>query len=723
MSTYSDLMLSLAPVRYARCDELSTGVLTDSSTFAQHGTTDALAIFGQPSAIETDSASSSIGSAVGSLPAPTSSEADVRGNITMLGWIYYDTAFGHSGHLLNRRGQWGLSNNVQIGIDEDFITADITLENGGSGDFFRLVGNATLVDKTWYFIAAVRNSTTWLLYVNADLGLGNQRADLTTADIDYNVNGRDWFIGRSHNTTAFSAARSDEVAVFDYALTQGQVTALYEAALNQLLLHGRSDVIVTSTLSSIIEAPPTSFPFRHNWTEPLVERLAFRTGLSSARTGVEEGNEQRVAPRRELEFTQVLRTNTERRKFRALLWANQHAKWFVPVRQDAGQLTTPLTVGTTTIPVDTAYKDYALGSYIGLRQLDARGNITHWEEQVITAVNLTSVECTSITYDYTARLSWAYPVRRALLPPSVTVRGHTDAVEESTITFRLLPEDESASPARIIPWTPAIKYRDYEVFDPSLWPTNDWTDPREYDVSRETSEVDFGGGLLGVESDTTGATESIPWRIKTKGRPTIARFLGWFYERRGRARYLWVPTEQSDFDVLAVDGAELTVADTNYSDAFVLAEARRDLAFIYHDGSMVFRRVVGFSGTVDETLTLDATVPSLTNLRCVSLLKFCRLDGDQIEIAWHTDDTVEIAWAFRELLHTPEGAGVSSLSPSASVSVSLSPSGSASPSSSVSPSRSPSGSTSPSASVSPSHSASSSPSLSPSPSHSSSPSS
>ena len=186
------------------------------------------------------------------------------------------------------------------------------------------------------------------------------------------------------------------------------------------------------------------------------------------------------------------------------------------------------------------------------------------------------------------------------------------------------------------------------------------------------------------------------------GLANISAFLGWFYERRGALTYLWVPTVQEDFDIVShhVFENQITVRDTNYSDAFALAEARRDLAFIYYDGSMEFRRVIAFEGAVNETLTLDAALPSFTDLRMVSLLKYCRMDADQLELAWETDDKVVVAWRFREMLYTPEGEGLSSLSPSASASRSLSPSSSPSPSASISASLSPSASTSPSPSSS-----------------------
>lgn len=713
MSEYSDLIASLLPVRWARCNELLAGVFTDSSSFAQHGTTQPDAVFGLPSAIETDPASSSIGGPAGNFPAAAGGEADLKGNFTILWWQWYDAA-NASGVAWGRRGQLGLSHSVQGGINEDRIFADITLDNGGIGDYFPLVAEAALVDQSWYMCALVRNATVARLYVNADLGQGTERTDLTTADVDYNVDGSDWFIGRSFNTTAFASTRTDEAIFLDYAVDQALVTLIYETALNALFLNGVSNVIPTAILRSDFESDPVSFPFRHNWSEPLVERLSFRSDISQSVTGVEEGNGLRITPRRELEFTQLLRNDRERRKLRALLWANQHRKWFIPVRQYAEQLLTPLSIGATTASISTQYKDYEVNLWIGFRQYDGSGNVEHSEERLITS--LAPLEFEPLVNDYAAYRSIVYPVRRALLPKSVNLHGFTNSVEEITINFRLLPEDEAIVPNRITPFTPTLKYRDVELFDGRIWQSNDWSENREYEVERDIQEIDFDNGLIGVESDTAGASETFSYRMVLNGHENIAAFLGWYYERMGALRYLWVPTMQRDFEILSVAGDELTVRDTNYSDAYVLAEPRRDLAFVYFDGTIITRRVLGFAGTTNETLTLDADVPTLTDLRCLSLLKYCRLDADQLELAWETDSKVVVAWRFREPLHTPEGEGVSSLSPSASQSTSLSPSHSPSPSASLSLSPSPSSSISPSSSLSPSSSTSrsNSPSLSPS---------
>lgn len=716
MASYLDTVLALSPVAFWRLDEASGTVMSDSSGNGHDGTYYNDCVFGRPSPILTDAGSFAISGRVGSTPAPDSGPLNVVNGSTIIGWILYRSdIFANTATLLCREAQWGVL--------------------GGFTDLVSTLG--TPVDNTWYFLAGVINGAVMRLYVNAELA--NERVDLNISD-DYprhilglnnnqfqysvrqpNTADSPWLVGVSGGGNVWAGIGVDEPAIFDYALSEAEILAIYEAGIGATFLHGRADANPTGILRSTFEPPPISYPFRHNWSETLIERISFRSAISNAITGVEESVSEMEAPRRELEWTQLVRDDRERRRLRALLWANQHRKWFIPVRQYAEQLRESISSGATTAPISTAYKDYEVDSWIGFRQMNDSGEIVHREERLITSLDPLGFE--PLTHDYAAYLSIVYPVRRGLLRAQLSVKGHTDAVEELTLTARLLPEDESIIPNRITPFSPTIKYRDVEVFDGRMWQSNDWSEEREYEIERGGEEIDFNTGLIGFESDTVGASETFSYRMVIEGLDQIAAFLGWYYERVGAWRYLWVPTMQRDFDIVSINlpNQQITVRDTNYSDAFALAEPRRDIAFVYWDGSVALRRVIAFELAGDnETLTLDAPVPTTTNLRLVSLLKYCRLDADQIELAWQTDNVVQVAWRFRELLDTPEGTGRSSLSPSASLSHSLSPSGSASPSSSQSPSLSPSLSPSPSASVSPSGSVS--PSSSGSPSHSASPS-
>lgn len=111
---------------------------------------------------------------------------------------------------------------------------------------------------------------------------------------------------------------------------------------------------------------------------------------------------------------------------------------------------------------------------------------------------------------------------------------------------------------------------------------------------------------------------------------------------------------QRNFAVVTSSGDDLTVEGHNYFDNFSGSEFRRDIAFVYNDNTMVLRRIesVSLSGA-NETLDLDGLVPSLTNLRSVSYLLFCRLDGDSLEIARVTDTKARFAWRFTEILSSP----------------------------------------------------------------------
>lgn len=650
MSALSDAILALNPVRYGRCDELVSGPLTDSSTFAVHGTTEPLAVFGLPSAIETDPASSSIGGPVGRFPAAAGSEADMKGNFTWLFFIFYDAA-NPSGMAVCRSGQFGV-NGVFAGINSNQMFATVRLV--GEPSAFTLTGAATLVDQTWYMVAVARNGVTFSMYVEADLSLGATRSDLTGADVDYNVEGTDWFLGRSVNTTAFSSTRLDEVALFNVALTQPEIAGVLAAARNSLSLNGYSNVVSSAVLYSGVEPTPISFAaMRHNWQDDLIERISFTTGVSTAIKGYEQGNGQRIKPRREIEISQMLRNDVERRAFRAKLNTQQSRKWFIPILEDRTRLTTAISSGVSVFAVDTLYRDYEIGGYLGIRQLNDAGTITLSEELLITG--LTNIEITTSTptvNEYTT--PELYPVRRAIINESASLRGHTDSVEDTTILARLIAEDEKVVPHRIVEWTPTTTYLDYEVFPVELWPNN-WAELRDYKVERVRPDVDFDLGSFIPQSDSIGASETFSWRIILQTKQAQAEFLGWFYARTGSLNYLWVPTMQRDFDIVDADGVDLTVGGHNYSENYVGSEYRRDIAFVYNDNSVELRRIesVALDGA-NEILTLDTVIPTLTNLRSVSYLLFCRLDNDTIEIARATDTKAAIAWLFREILSSPE---------------------------------------------------------------------
>lgn len=527
-------------------------------------------------------------------------------------------------------------------LDSASTAWTVTAPNMGGGQN-ELIGR-------WWHVVLVRFGNALSIYVDKEL---RATTTITSGLPTLSEGGQFRISGGISGDFSFYV---DEVALYTNNLTGTRIGVHYDELFNATALNGYSNVVPSAILYSDEELPPISFPFRHNWDDPLIERISFVANNSKSRSGMPEGNQPSPTPRREIEISQMLRDDSERRKFRAKLWAHQDRKWFVPMREDFEQLSTSLSSGVNSIPVIPQYKDYDVDSWIGVREINDAGQIVKSEELEIQTLNAPTgpiVTKTNLVNSYQSYLSYAYPVRRAYLDRSVPVKGHTDAVEDLVVVARLVAEDEKTVPNRITPWTPTITRDGYEVLDPSIWQSNDWSDLRDYDVDRDVQDVDFEVGSFQPTSDTVGAEEAFSYKITLEGRDKISQFLGWFYAREGSLNYLWVPTMQKDFKIVSAAGSNLTVEGLEYTENYALAQSRSDLAFVYHDNTMSLRKVLSFSGSPNETLVLDPNVPTQTNLRSVSLLKFCQMDGNSLEIAKITDNKWRFAWRFREFLFTP----------------------------------------------------------------------
>src|SRR5688572_1130875 len=260
MSAFTDLVLSLNPTFFGVLyDPIGSTVITDLSPNNNDGTYQPTPTFGLPSPIETDAASSSVGGVVGQVPGVVTG----GGNQTWIGFTYFDDALAGTIHLVSRKAQFGLSNGVQNGINGGVVMSDVTLFDGVTETFYRLTDPVAPVAGNFYMIATVRNSTVHRLHVNDRLAAS--RSDLTTDDVA--ASGLPWFIGRAQNTSGFPGLRTSAVIFFDYALSEANLVAIYEASQLAIFITGRSDANPTAILRSDFEPDPVSFPWRHNWAE------------------------------------------------------------------------------------------------------------------------------------------------------------------------------------------------------------------------------------------------------------------------------------------------------------------------------------------------------------------------------------------------------------------------------------------------------------------------
>lgn len=657
MATYEATVLALLPIFFGRCNEASGSVMTDISTHAHHGSYFPGVTFGIASPIETDPGSTAVRGAVATIPAANGSLWDLKDAFSWGVWGYYDTSqlLSATGHLLNRRGQFGLTHGVQVGFNNGAIQADITLDNGGIGDHFPL-SVPVPVDQRWYFIVVTRDGNVMRLYVNGVLVAA--RTDLTLAEVDYNVDGNPWYVGRSINTTAFSSAGTDEVMLFDYALNAGEVLAVWESAINTLNSSATITVRVTVTLDT--DAPePIDLPFVHNWADPvsgservITEHLSWRTHTNRS----EPDYQQRVGarshgPLRALEYAVTPTTPRARAALQRTLW--QPAQFYkLPISTDWVELTVQADSSDVTLDCDTTLRDFEVGSYVTVW-----GDV--YDPTSSQTFRITSVSDTQLGINpaVTTALpigSQLMPTRLACLPDeSSTFDSYTIDKETGALRFEILSTELSTR--RVTTYVPASTHQSIEVFS---------LDSARFDILEQTQyqiqRRQLGTGLLTGNDYYRGidtiAPVTIPVRVLLVSRGTLSEFYGWLEARQGRRNPVWVASADNDLELVANLGG--TIKTIGYS-TYNLHYGRRHIQIAYADGSVTNHKITGMvdNGDGTETLTLSGGL-GVSAITKISLLRLC-VAPDSFELRFHRDLTVaggmvvECAWEFTELLTTP----------------------------------------------------------------------
>ncbi len=708
--SYQSEILADTPVLYYRLDQSGGGTdgetVPDLSGNGLHATLDYGAqpfagpalpnqpAWGHVSPIETDAASREfwgwvnavIGGLTGTSNASRASDAamTVSGDFTVEEWLrpMADIPLAGSFPMANKQGTGGVT--LITGAGSITHIGGFCIDTNGT--------TFTVHDPTFdvaehlgesFHVVVVRLGNALAVYINGTL----RNVATVTSGLPTQFTSSSFHIHPPG--LAYTNARHDEVAFYNYALSAVRVLAHYEAALNVLNMRGSATIHTSAQLNGSEEPAAVKIPFRHNWSEPVVERLRWRSSVFVPTNGATQLARQRSSPRRQVEYTHLLMNEQMRRQFQARAFAGRTAVvQFEPDKVLIGDIS----AGAAAAAFDTTYRDFEVGQPAYIWESDTR-----YEVVSLTTVSAGGVEWgESLSRDYTN--AWIKPARTARLSAQQEMELQTDTVATVTSSYDYLEQDEPLSPNRCIPWVSTLLYRDREVFDLAVWQGHDYSELPTIEFTADRSELDESTGIVSTKTYRWGAQEIQPYNMNLKGRELIAQYLGWLYERAGMSNPFWMPTFRQDLKPISKQGEQLTVAGHEYTDLYAPADSRIDLAFVYFDNTVVLRRIIS-SDTAgdDDLLYLDANVPTLTNVRYLSFLRRVILDSDDLELAWVTDDVVRVAFAVRD---APLDwlAGSVSASPSPSLSTSQSPSPSHSPSTSVSPS----GSASPSHSASPS---------------------
>ncbi|MFU4595524.1 hypothetical protein ACM70O_05850 [Pseudomonas aeruginosa] len=403
------------------------------------------------------------------------------------------------------------------------------------------------------------------------------------------------------------------------------------------------------------------FAFRHDWMEPLVERLEWQTSVTRLASGNESRQARRRIPRRWLTYKVGNARQTD-----ALVadWLADHlgqmALW--PLPQYAVHLTESCERGALALNVTEAD-----GRQFG--PLSANVHLTYdgvqgWQETenngrwvlIIAADGWQIAQLSDVEGD----LLWlTEPLARAAAVGS---------------TVMPLVWGKAIDPADLTQWVPGMvggniptqiqpaPLPDQDVLnDPWLdeipvWPDGNWRDDPTAAAQATITRQDFSHADPWVRRDDPWATTTLQRRYLASSLDEIEIWRARLWRTQGRLEAFWLPDGLAP--ILWVN------VEADPEDGFLRVDGKDISAFWHRPASCLIVHPDGFqqyaltatchldqSGVLVLRSGLDDWVPA--GSRVIRLVR-CRLDHDAIDLYWHSPTLLEITLTARQL---PEPRG------------------------------------------------------------------
>lgn len=395
------------------------------------------------------------------------------------------------------------------------------------------------------------------------------------------------------------------------------------------------------------------FAWMPDTSEVILERLKWLNTLTARRDGTEQRAQIRVLPRRELDYAYLPVSAQERAHIENFLWASQKDNVLIPIWTDIQELDADISAGETEIPLDAVTYDYDVDAYVLFHQ-------SPFERE---AVQIAEVHADHLVLSEPLLEDW--PAGTVITPARVghlalTIEGttHKPDVRPLKVTCRLSEDDESVNRVGSITWQSYLGYQLWKV-PPETSETARWSLEASFPV------LDFNTGLTGRD---TGAREK-PWTVfgfndRFIDRAEISQFWAFLNERQGRRVPFWLPSWDRDFDAFLFQFGGFKYKSAGQAEWLNLTEGKRDIVIYcekpvtsYPAGTFAPRRLTALTdlldGTEQATVSMsDFTAGEWAKTR-ISLLRFCRLEGDEVELAWQSVKTAKTSFALRETWQTP----------------------------------------------------------------------
>lgn len=374
--------------------------------------------------------------------------------------------------------------------------------------------------------------------------------------------------------------------------------------------------------------------FPHNWEDGLDESLAWKTDVLIAHDRTEQRVQLRTMPRRQWQW-RLLVGGAGRRKLEAWLGLRKTRQICSPVWRDVGRTTASIASGSSLVPVDTAYLDYAVGRHIAV--------FTSWQDFEVRVVS--GIGPGFVAADAPFNRDWpegamVAPCRFGVCLQQRSITRWTEDVAEYQVAFEALGESlmpamaapDSYRSVDVCPMTPTVVFDAEESWD------NKWV------------RLDNDTGVLEYDIQSIEPVFSREATFLVIGRAKIDEMLRFLFACAGRLAPFWLAGNDRCFELAAPvpqDATTVVIEPIDYDFALEGSPSREHIELITTDGTVIRRKITAIATLPSglEQWTLDSGLPmaieAATLNRC-AWLELVRLQSDEVSLHWVAWDCVEL---------------------------------------------------------------------------------
>jgi hypothetical protein len=180
-------------------------------------------------------------------------------------------------------------------------------------------------------------------------------------------------------------------------------------------------------------------------------------------------------------------------------------------------------------------------------------------------------------------------------------------------------------------------------------------------INRKLTQLSTAAGKFSVRAHTLGPVGTHPIHLDLITVEEIDDFWDWYDTILGACEPFWLPTYQRDFvplgTIAAID-TTYNILDRGYTDLEFPDPNRRNLAFIFTNGTILKREITAAisNGDGTETITInEALGVEFIQRRAngICYLLYGRLSDDLVKMDWWTHDIASVDLTMVELRSVP----------------------------------------------------------------------